>query len=491
MAIGPLSWYKRLIAPGGFRASVLTLLSGAAVALLLAYLAKPVLTRLYTPEAFGLADVFVALLGVLIPISSLRYEDALMLPGDNRAAASVLALAATLVVGFVALAGVLLFWRDAFAGFLGAPALASWLWLLPPALLVMRAAKLSELWLTRMKRFRPISAAQATQAGAMVTVRIGAGLPPIQAGAGGLIGGFVFGHTVAAALLLWAALRRSGSLFREAFRGLHLRDPARRYRRFPLFSMPSTLLSALVTRMPFFLLLPFFGQSVVGLFGLAFNALLIPLSLVGAAVAQVFFVHAAEAHRDGTLAGLTTTVHRRLVMIGLFPTLALLLAGPDVFDFVFSAAWRTSGRYVQYVGPWLFLSAVASPLTRLFDVLERQRLDLAVSFTMFVVLAGALFWGGRTGDAELCLTALGLAGGTVRAAQIVILTRLSGVSWGDLAHPYLRYLLLALPFLLMVAAAMTANRPWLTTLATALAGIGYAAFLARTEDLFSTRAAKP
>ncbi|WP_456428448.1 lipopolysaccharide biosynthesis protein [Rhodocaloribacter sp.] len=486
MANGPLSWYKRLIAPGGFRASVLTLLSGAAVALLLAYLAKPVLTRLYTPEAFGLADVFVALLGVLIPISSLRYEDALMLPGDDRAAASVLGLAAALVAGFVGLTGVLLLWRDAFAGFLGAPALASWLWLLPPALLVMRAAKLSELWLTRMKRFRPISAAQATQAGAMVTARIGAGLPPIQAGAGGLIGGFVFGHTVAAALLLWAALRRSGALFREAFRGLHLRDPARRYRRFPLFSMPSTLLSALVTRMPFFLLLPFFGQSVVGLFGLAFNALLIPLSLVGAAVAQVFFVHAAEAHRDGTLAGLTVTVHRRLVMIGLFPTLALLLAGPDVFDFVFSAAWRTSGRYVQYIGPWLFLSAVASPLTRLFDVLERQRLDLAVSFGMFVVLGAVLFQGGRTGDAELFLMALGVAGSAVRAAQIVILTRLSGVSWGDLARPYLRYLAFSLPGLLLLGVALSFHRPALTTTAFAGAGAGYALLVLWRDRLLKT-----
>ncbi len=487
MTKGPLAWHKRLIAPGGFRASVLTLLSGAATALLLAYLAKPVLTRLYTPGAFGLADVFVALLGVLIPISSLRYEDALMLPESDREAASVLGLAAVLVAAFVALTGLLLPWREAFAGFLGAPALASWLWLLPPALLIMRAARLSELWLTRAKRFRPISAAQATQAGAMVTARIGAGLPPIQAGAGGLIGGFVFGNMVAAALLLWAALRRSGALFREAFRGFHLRDLARRYRRFPLFSMPSTLLSALLTRMPFFLLLPFFGQSVVGLFGLAFNAMLIPLSLVGAAVAQVFFVHAAEAHRDGTLAGLTATVHRRLVMIGLFPTLALLLAGPDVFDFVFSAAWRTSGRYVQYLGPWLFLSAVASPLTRLFDVLERQRLDLAVSLGMFVVLAAALYAGARTGDADVCLAALGLAGGAARAAQIVILTRLSGVSWGALARPYLRYLIFGLPGLLLLGVSLTFHRPVLTTAAFAGAGATYVLLVLRRDRLLEAR----
>jgi len=410
-----------------------------------------------------------------------------MLPGDDRAAASVLGLAAALVAGFVALTGVLLLWRDAFAGFLGAPALASWLWLLPPALLVMRAAKLSELWLTRMKRFRPISAAQAAQAGVMVTARIGAGLPPIRAGVGGLIGGFVLGHTVAAGLLVWTALRRSGSLFREAFRGLHLRDPARRYRRFPLFSMPSTLLSALVTRMPFFLLLPFFGQSVVGLFGLAFNALLIPLSLVGAAVAQVFFVHAAEAHRDGTLAGLTTTVHRRLVMIGLFPTLALLIAGPDVFDFVFSAAWRTSGRYVQYVGPWLFLSAVASPLTRLFDVLERQRLDLAVSFGMFVVLAAALFWGGRTGDADLCLLTLGMAGGAVRAAQILILLRMAGVTHAAAIRPYLRYLAFSLPGLLLLGVALPFHRPLLTTAAFVVTGTGYVLLVLWRDRLLFAR----
>ena len=227
---------------------------------------------------------------------------------------------------------------------------------------------------------------------------------------------------------------------------------------------------------------------MVGLFGLAFNAVLIPLSLVGVAVAQVFFVHAAEAHRAGTLTGLTSTVHRRLVMVGLFPVLGLLLAGPDVFDFVFSDAWRPSGHYVRYLGPWLLLTAVASPLTRLFDVLERQRLDLAVSFGMFVVLTTALYVGGRTGDADLCLRSLGIAGAIVRSVQIAILLRMAGVRLLDGMRPYLRYLAFSLPGLLLIAFTLSFQRPVLTTAAFAMAGAGYVLLVLWRDRLLSGRA---
>ncbi|QXD14855.1 oligosaccharide flippase family protein [Rhodocaloribacter litoris] len=477
--------FTHLFAPGSFRTSVLTLLSGTALALALAYLARPVLTRLYTPAAFGLADVFVALVGMLLPLASLRYEDALMLPEDDREAVSVLGLSALLTGAFVLVTAGLLFWRDDLAAWLGAPALAPWLWLLPPALLAMRAAKLAEVWLTRNKRFRPISAGQVTQTATMVLTRIGAGLPPWRAGAGGLIGGFVLGHAAAAVVLAGAVLYRSAPLLRNALRWTPMWAAARRYRRFPAFSMPSALLGALVTRLPFLLLLAFFDQAVVGHFGLAFNALLIPLSLIGGAVAQVFFVHAAEAHRHGTLPDLTATVHRRLVMAGLFPTLALLLAGPDVFAFVFSEAWRTAGSYVQRVGPWLFLSAVASPLTRLFDVLERQRLDLLTSLLMFLVLVGALVIGGRSGNAGFCLLLVGIAGGAARLGQLLVLLRLGAVPWPAVLRPYGRYLLLGLPGLGLIAAALPAGHPWLTTLALAAGGLTYGLLVLRYDRLLA------
>ncbi len=478
---------SRLFSPQGFRGPVLTLLSGTTVVLALAYLAQPLLTRLYTPAAFGLSDYFVALTAVLASFASLRYEDALMLPEDDEEAGGVFWLALAVLCVFVGLIGVAMIWRREIAALTGLPALAPWLLLVPPTLLAMRTARIFEAWLIRARRFRNVTAGQVSNALVTVSGRVGAGLPPVDAGVGGLIGGFFAGHAASMLVLGRFVLGQGARVLAGAFRWSQIRRAARRYRRFPLFSTPSTLLATLVGRLPVLLLPLFFDAAVLGLFGRAFAVLGVPLSLIGGAIAQVFFVHAAEAHRDDRLPEVTRTVHRRLVMLGLFPTLALLVAGPDVFEVVFGAAWREAGRFVQYIGPWLFLASVASPLTRLFDVLERQRLDFLTSLLMFVALAAAMLVGGRTGEVTTTLLLVGVAGAAVRVVHLAVLLRLAGVSYGAALPAYGRYLVFSLPGLLLLGGALLLHRPWLTTLAAVLAGAVYAGLVLWQDRLLAAR----
>lgn len=65
------------------------LVGGTTGAQLLAVLAAPLLTRLYTPEDFGLLAVYASLLGLIAVIASLRYELAIPLPTDDTEAAAV------------------------------------------------------------------------------------------------------------------------------------------------------------------------------------------------------------------------------------------------------------------------------------------------------------------------------------------------------------------------------------------------------------------
>ena len=178
------SFLTALFFTKGFRSSVLTLLSGASMAIMLANLASPILTRLYTPSEFGVAEFFLALITVIAPIASLRYEDALMQPPTDEEAAPVIGLSVVLLGVSVVLSGLFVLFRYEIADFFGEPALAPWLWLVPISLVFFRLGKLTEFWLTRLKRFRPISAGQVTHTSTMVSFRIGAGLPVFNLGPG-------------------------------------------------------------------------------------------------------------------------------------------------------------------------------------------------------------------------------------------------------------------------------------------------------------------
>ena len=299
-----------------------------------------------------------------------------------------------------------------------------------------------------------------------------------------MIGGFLAGQVAAMAFLLPGVLRwrnQSGS----GDIAPSLGSIARRYRRFAFYSTPAAVLNAAISRLPTIMLPLFFSWTVVGYYGRSFVALAVPLGLFGNAVAQVFFVHAGEAMRAGSIARITGQVHDRLVMLGLLPTVAVMIAGPDLFEVLFGTTWRPSGEYLRYVAPWMFLASVAAPLTKVFDVLERQRADLLTSIGMFVLQGTALVVGGRTGDVTLTLILLGAAGVLARAVHIGVILALSGVSFGAALLPYAKHFGYGLLPALAIFTATVWASPLVTVVVTAVGLGGYYAFIGLRQGVLT------
>jgi len=151
---------RRLLPKNAFARGVSVLVGGTAGAQVLTVLAAPLLTRLYSPEDFGLLAVYVSLLALIGIISSLRYELAIPLPEDEDegVAANVAALS-LILVGLTALLSGVLAWQlgPAIADLLGVPALAGYLWLLPVGALVSGSGQLFDDWAALIRRFTTIA----------------------------------------------------------------------------------------------------------------------------------------------------------------------------------------------------------------------------------------------------------------------------------------------------------------------------------------------
>jgi O-antigen/teichoic acid export membrane protein len=458
---------EALFDDSAFRAPVLKLLSGNGVAFVIAYLAQIVLLRLYPDEFWGIADYVTAWVSILAPVASLRYEDALMLPEDGRKSAHAYLLAVSSVMVFCTALLLVLSLSDTVMGFFANKG-GQWMLILPMALLANRLAKITELWLSRQEAFGRISAAQVIQSGSMVGVRLISGLA--NPGAGGLIWGFVAGF----GLSFLSMSRKAVSTLRSSLAGrpswTEIKDVASRYRRFPFFTMPAAMISGLITRLPILFIPEIFGMAVLGQYSRGFSILFVPLSLVAASIAQVFFVRAVEANRDGGLATFAGNVHARLVLMAFWPTAVLMVAGGDIFATLFGDDWREGASYVAYVAPWILLTVVASPLTRLFDVLERQRLELLITLISLVVIVSAMWLGSLSGDMLVLLLYLGVGGSLVRLGQIIWLLSLAGCSFGSMLKPYARYLVTGAPLLALVWAVSSLGMPWLTTIVGAIFG---------------------
>ena len=476
----------RVFSNSGFRGPVLTLLSGAGIILVIGYFAQGVITRLYVPDELGIARYFVSVMSAVAAIASLRYEDALMLPEKDKDAAdlvwvSMLTLACTVI--FTAVAA---FWRYEIANLIKFPEIAPYLPLVPAALLLMRTGKIAEFWLLRKRAFRKISAVHVTLTAAMTSSRIGAGAPPFNANEAGHIGGFLIGHLVATATVVTMVIRRHMHVLVKSCRWHRIKAAAYRYRRFALFSTPAAAISTIVALLPIFLIPVFIqpSEAELGLYGQAFGAIIIPMSFISRSLAHVFFVNAAEAHLQGKLDQVTTDVHRRLIMVIMFPLLALLLGGPDCFEIWQGADYRMSGVYIRYIGAWLFLSQVVSPLTRIFDVTENQRLDFALGALTLVALTAALILGGRTGSMTILLLALGITGMSVKVVQIITLLYLARVRAATALRAYWDFLLLSLPGLGLIGIALMWQQPWVTIVGMVCGAAVYAGLVVWREKLY-------
>ena len=455
-------------------APVLTLVGGTALAQAAVFAARPILTRIYSPEAFGVLTLVTTVVSLLSAVAHGGYRYAVLLPEDDRDAGGLaaLALAGAAATTLLATLGVAV--ADA-AGWTGGE--AAW-WLLPPALLALDASQTFETWLTRRDRFSAVSASRIGQSAAVVAVQVAGGF--LGFAATGLVAGAAAGFAVSLVLTGAAVWRADGDLIARSFRAEPLRALARRYARFPAFSAPAAALNLAATRLPVLLLAAFAGRAVVGQFGVAYGTLALPLGLVTGAAGQVFFARAAAAVRDGTLPDLTRRTLRGLLAVTVFPSLAVMAAGPDLFAFVFGPAWQTAGEFARLIAPWTLAASIAAPMTALFDVLERQRADLGFSVAMAAVQTAVLVVAGITqDDAGGIVLAASAAGTLLRVAHVAWMLRIANVPAAPVLRDLGRSVATAAPLAALVwAAAVWGGGAWAFA-ATVAGGLATLALAAR------------
>ncbi len=375
--------------PGSFKANVLTLMTGSAVAQLLLVGISPVLTRLFAPEAFGAFGVYLSLVSILGALCTLRFDQAMMLPKEEEVAAALFwaaLLSASLISG-ISLVGCILFYRPILVS-LKVGELAGWIFLLPFSLFFFGAYTALNSWSTRQKKFARASISQVARSLAIAAVQVVAGL--LGAGPAGLVGGAAAGDAFAAATLGWQVERDDGPMLRRAFCWPKIKQAASRFRDFPLFSSTQNFLNAVSQNLPVLLLAKFFGPAVAGFYVLAVRGIQVPMNFFLNSLRQVFFQKASEVYnRGGDTHALfrKTTLH--LLAVVAIPALAVLLFGPSLFAFALGRKWLVAGIYARWLMLWLMLMFANVPAVLFAQIYRKQKtvLQQDVGLLVFRVLA--------------------------------------------------------------------------------------------------------
>lgn len=145
------------------------LVTGTVIAQLIAFLLQPFLRRFFSPQIFGIFSVYTSLIGIIMVISSLRYDDAIVLPKTDKESANVLGLA--LIFSFcinTLLFLVVLILGEKIISFLNLPStFPSWiLYIIPLSAFLYSSYQSINYWLVRKRKFYAVSVNKLSRRGA-------------------------------------------------------------------------------------------------------------------------------------------------------------------------------------------------------------------------------------------------------------------------------------------------------------------------------------
>ncbi len=363
---------------------VITVLGGALGAQALPLLAAPFITRMCTPAELGAFSVWLGVVAVVAIGATLRLEAAMILDhGSEHQATCFSVVAWSASVTAVMLTGLAMI-----AHLGGLPVARSLSW---PALLTLGLGT----WLTAYMQttlayatsrnaFGKAAKAKIWGAGSIALLQLGL----LYAGVGvdalliGQLGGMTIG-LLAAALLLRPPMPRMALLLDQ-----DQKHYLRRHEKFWRFSLPSNLLNVLVGQLPLFMIGARHGALAAGLYALTQRVLSAPIALIASSVLEVFkrqSVHEFQTH--GNCRDAYQHTFKILALLGMGPSLVLLFFSPQLFALVFGEAWRPAGELAQILAPLYFLNFIASPLSYVFFVAGKQKIDLVWQVGLFGMTA--------------------------------------------------------------------------------------------------------
>ena len=393
-----------------FAQDVLTLTSVPVFSQILGILLTPIVTRMYTPEAFGLANVFGSAIMILVVFSTMGYHDAIILPKNDSTATSILLLCFFSIFCVSAISFlIIMVGKDIIPVKLNAPSLVNYLWLTPIFVFLHGMYMTLRFWKTRFRHFDSLATSRISEIAARKTYQISAGYLGL-ATAGSLIYANLTAGIVKTLVLMRGLELKTIDFKKKTY--LKLIAVAIRYKKFPQFSVWSELFSRLPVVIISLFIVKYFGQDMLGYYALSLLVLSIPSVLISSSISEAFYPRVAMAKHENKHTALLEKLYVRLVVIMIFPFIILGIFGDRLFPIVFGSEWVQSGVIAQILVIRIFFEIIFSPSLSLADIMNKQELNLIRSIASSLISVAALLLGAYYNNFYIALWGIALLDGT-------------------------------------------------------------------------------
>ena len=371
-----------------FLKNVVVLMGGTVGAQLIILLSSPLLTRLFSPESFGLLAIFMAFVSSFLPCATGRYEFASLLPKSNKLAMDIFIVGIwfSLITFFLILLCVIIF-EDWILIWMKEPRLKEWLVYIPVVILTIGLYNAFTYLSNRTMHYHYISVSKFIKSIALVLISIVLGL----------YGQNFYGLLLAQIISPLFALMYIVYMHKDDLKGATWKFNARKkilakkYKDYPLFNALPSILNGVTLALPVLYITYYFSLEELGYFALVLRVVRSPMALIAEAVGRVNMkriVDLIHLKQNPVLHILKLSVV--LFFISLLPALILGFYGPIIFSYVFGENWTRAGSLAQIIAFAMSIRFVASTLSSSIGATNNSHLSAIWRIIALICTAGAL-----------------------------------------------------------------------------------------------------
>lgn len=377
---------------GSVKRNFMSLFSATLAAQLITLLASPLISRLYTPAEFGVYNLYLATIALLIIFVTGRYEFLINIIPNEKESKNVLMLTFLFssVTSFFILFTIIIT-KEIFN--IELPFKENWIliYLIPLTLFLMGLMQGLNYFLNRNKEFSTLSTSRIIQSGTNNGSIIGFGF--LNVGSAGLIVSNIIGLLISI-IYIFKIKKINIKFVQENSHIKKLIKIASKNKAYPLFNSFSAFFDMLALQAPAFILSHFFTSTILGLYSMTTRVYGFPITIISNTISQVFLSEIAELQRNEK--SYRIVVYKTLMIlgvVGIAPFILIFMAGPNLFSLIFGEEWRGAGIIAKYLSIGYYFKFVIAPLAVVFFVNKKIKLLSLIQFgrsiTTLIVLTYA------------------------------------------------------------------------------------------------------
>lgn len=346
-----------------------TILSGASVvAQLINIVSMPIVSRLYSPNDFGVLALYSSIVGLLATISGFRYYLVIPLVRRERyiqalAWLSLISQCFCVLTFAIIIEICKMYLEDTSYG-----VLLPYRYLIPVGVLCVGIYSTVVQWAIREKEFTLIAKTKLVQTVSRCSIFFMCGF--INAAPIGLLLGDIAGQSGGSTSIFYSIMKK---IQKVKFSFTHIKRAALSYRKMFLFDTPSSLINMSGAYLLPIIMTYYWIPDIVGSFSMAQQVLALPSAVIGTAIGQVFIQRCSQAKHDGNIEVLYLKTLKLLFITGVGPILLISMLAPVLFPIILGSKWAEAGKFAMMMSPWVALNFIYSPLSMIYVIMMLQR----------------------------------------------------------------------------------------------------------------------